>query len=254
MNTVLEVRNLTKTYGKVLAVDGISFELKEGEVVGLLGPNGAGKTTTLHMILSLIIPTEGTITIFGENISRCRERILNKMNFAAPYSTLPYNLTVTENLRIFSLLYGMKDNAHAIEKLLRDFDLVKYRHTHSGMLSSGEQMRLALAKAFINNPKLLLLDEPTSSLDPSVALSIRNEIFRRTQALKGAVLWTSHNMREIETMCHRVIFLSHGKIVENDTPENLRKKFKKNDLEEIFLKIADASESARHGALSSEIS
>ncbi|MBI2121365.1 MAG: ABC transporter ATP-binding protein [Candidatus Wildermuthbacteria bacterium] len=253
MRAILKVENLTKIYGNVTAVDHISFELQEGEIVGLLGPNGAGKTTTIHMILSLIAPTEGRIEIFGKDAERHREETLSQMNFAAPYSCLPYNLTAVENLKIFSLLYGIQGNSEAIEQTLRDFNLAQFRNSRSGGLSSGEQMRLALAKAFVNNPKLLLLDEPTSSLDPSIAFAIRNEIFRRMQKTRGAVLWTSHNMREIEAMCHRVIFLSHGRIIDNDTPENLRAKYGKEDLEEIFLEIAEQSERAHHSAIESAV-
>lgn len=242
MPAILEVQQLTKQYKDSLAVNNVSFEIGEGEVVGLVGPNGAGKTTIIHMILSLLSPSSGAIKIFGEDITRDREEILQKMNFATPYTSLPYNLTPYENLKIFSFLYGVKDRKEKVEKLLKDFHIEKFRNVRTGTLSSGEQMRLNLAKAFLNDPKLLLLDEPTASLDPAIAWDLRNAIYERMKALKGAVLWTSHNMQEIEEMCDRVLFLMHGKIVEQGTPKALRDKFKKDNLEDIFLQIVDESE------------
>lgn len=238
MSTVLKVENLTKTYGETAAVDHISFEMQEGEVVGLLGPNGAGKSTTIHMLLSLLEPTEGKIEIFGKNLKEHREEILQNMNFATSHSMLPHNLTPYENLKVFGLFYGVKNWKAKAESLLEEFNLQDFRHARTGSLSSGEQMRLVLAKAFLNDPKLLLLDEPTSSLDPAVARDLRQKIYYKMEENKGTILWTSHNMREIETMCDRIIFLAHGKIVANDTAENLKKIFQMNDLEEIFITIA----------------
>lgn len=239
MSSVVQVENLTKKYGKFTAVDNISFEIKEGEVVGFLGPNGAGKSTTIHMLLSLLAPTEGTIEIFGKSLKDHREEILQNINFAAPYAALPYNLTPYENLFVFALLYGVKNAREKVETLLKEFHLEKFRKARTGELSSGEQTRLELAKAFLNEPKLLLLDEPTSSLDPAIARELRKEVYNRTKKVGGAVLWTSHNMREIEVMCDRVIFLSHGTIVADDTQENLRNQFEKSDLEEIFIQLAE---------------
>lgn len=235
---ILKVEGLTKRYGELTVVDHISFHIEEGEVVGLIGPNGAGKTTTIHMLLSLLEPTEGNIEIFGQDLSRHRVRILEKVNFTAPYAALPHNLSIRENLIVFALLYNVPNVREKVEALIRDFRLTQFRNTKTGALSSGEQTRLALAKAFLNNPKLLLLDEPTASLDPVVAKEFRVHIQERMKALEGAILWTSHNMREIETMCTRVIFLLHGKIVADDTPENLRRKFQKQDLEDIFVSLA----------------
>lgn len=248
MRTILKVENLTKVYDDgVTAVDHISFEVHEGEIVGLIGPNGAGKTTTIHMILGLLEPTEGRVEIFGKDLARNRGQILQKTNFAAPYAALPHNLTPYENLTVFSFLYGVRRmRREKIENLLRDFNLVKFRSIRTGFLSSGEQMRLALAKAFLSDPRFLLLDEPTSSLDPAIAQDIRIDIHKRIAALNGAVLWTSHNMWEIETICDRVILLFHGKIVADDTPENLRKRFQKQDLEELFISLVRESEQAHH--------
>lgn len=242
MATILKVENLTKIYNKVTAVDHISFEVKEGEIVGLLGPNGAGKTTTIQMLLSLLEPTDGKIEIFGKDLSRQREEVLERVNFAAPYASLPYNLTPRENLTVFAYLYGVKNRGERVEKLLKDFRLSQFSKTRTGALSSGEHTRLALAKAFLNDPKLLLLDEPTASLDPAIAREIRKDIYERMKNLKGAVLWTSHNMREVETMCDRVIFLMHGKIIVEGTPKNLKEQFHENDLEEIFVSLAKETE------------
>jgi ABC-2 type transport system ATP-binding protein len=247
MNSILKVEQLAKTYDDgVTAVDHVSFEVHEGEVVGLVGPNGAGKTTTIHMILGLLEPSSGNIEIFGENIAKKREHILQKMNFAAPYAALPYNLTLFENLTVYSLLYGVERRKETIESLLREFKLDHLRNRRTGALSSGEQMRLALAKAFLNDPRFLLLDEPTSSLDPAIALDIRENIHKKMEKINGAVLWTSHNMREIEAMSDRVIFLLHGKIIANDTPDNLRKQFGKHDLEELFISLVRESEQEAH--------
>lgn len=238
METILRVQELTKRYGDFTAVDRVSFQVQEGEIVGLLGPNGAGKTTTIHMLLSLLEPTEGKIEVFDRELFSHREEILEKVNFVAPYAGLPHNLSVRENLTVFGLLYGIKNLREKIEALLKDFHLLEFRDSRTGILSSGEQTRLALAKAFLNSPKLLLLDEPTVSLDPAIARELRQAIYYRMKEIKGAVVWTSHNMREVETMCTRIIFLLHGKIVADDTPENLKKTFQKQDLEDIFVSLA----------------
>lgn len=236
---ILEVEQLTKHYGDFAAVDRISFAIHEGQIVGLLGPNGAGKTTTIQMLLSLLTPTEGRIQVFGRELWDHREEILEKVNFAAPYAALPYNLTVRENLMFFATLYGVRDYRRRVHQMLAEFRLQPFQRQRTGGLSSGEQTRLSLAKAFLNRPRLLLLDEPTSSLDPSIARELRGEIYNRITAIQGAVLWTSHNMREIETMCDRVVFLRKGRIIADDSPENLRTRFRKDDLEDIFISLAD---------------
>ena len=239
MSAVAKVQQITKIYGQTTAVDRISFEVQEGEVVGLLGPNGAGKSTIIHMLLSLLEPTEGSIEIFGKDFKAHREEILQQMNFATSYSMLPHNLTPYENLKVFALLYGVENWKEKANSLLEEFNLGAFRNVRTGALSSGEQMRLVLAKAFLNDPKLLLLDEPTASLDPAVARDLRRKIYYKMEELKGTILWTSHNMREIETMCDRIIFLVHGKIVVDDTPANLKTTYQKDDLEEIFIAIAE---------------
>lgn len=238
MTAILRVKNLTKLYNNFTAVNGISFEIGEGEVVSLLGPNGAGKTTTIQMLLTLVAPTRGDIEIFGKNLEDHREELLSITNFTAPYSLLPYNLTPKEGLTVFSLLYGVRDYKERVKFLLDEFDLAGLVNKKIGQLSSGEQMRLGIAKAFVNNPKLLLLDEPTASVDPPVARELRAKILKLMQESGGAVLWTSHNMREVETVSDRIIFLSRGQIVADDTPQNLKKRFGQEDLEEIFVTIS----------------
>ena len=239
MVTILRVTNLTKQYNSFTAVNRISFEVKEGEIVSLLGPNGAGKTTTIQMLLSLVSPTSGDIEVFGKNLKGHREELLAMMNFSAPYSLLPYNLTPREALTVFSLLYGVRNYRERAKSLVDEFNLGELVNKKIGQLSSGEQMRLGVAKAFVNNPKLLLLDEPTASLDPPTARQLRARILNRIRESRGAVLWTSHNMREVETVSDRIIFLSRGRVVADDTPQNLKKRFGQEDLEEIFIIIAN---------------
>lgn len=237
MSLVLSVKDLTKVYDTRTIIHGVSFDIQQGEIVGLVGPNGAGKTTILHMLLALLQPSSGNITIFGKELSLHREEILERVNFAASYSHLPYNLTLYENLKVFSALYGIKVSKKDLDLLLHDFHLYQYRNMKSGTLSSGEQMRLALAKAFLNHPKLLLLDEPTSSLDPAMSLDLREKIIKKAKEIGGTIIWTSHDMSEIESVCDRVIFLLSGKMVANDTPERLRIQFQKTDLKDIFVSL-----------------
>lgn len=238
MDTVVKATDLKKMYDKVVAVDGISFEVGAGETVGLVGPNGAGKTTTIHMLLGLLSPTAGEIEILGKKFSTAREYILGHLNFVGAQVFLPGNLTVKQNLTIFSMLYGQKPSKDKINELLAKFHLEKFAKQKAGKLSSGESARLNLAKAFINDPKLLLLDEPTASLDPSIAVEVRKIIKKQQEALGTAIVWTSHNMREIETVCDRVIFIHHGKILASGTPSELRAQFNIQDMEEIFINLA----------------
>ena len=235
---VLSVRDLGKTYGSTVAVDGISFEVKRHEIVGLLGPNGAGKTTAISTILGVLEPTSGSIRIEGLDIAAERTRALGCANFAAVYAPLPGNLTVRQNLRIFGLLYGVEDLKGRIEALLRQFELEKFRDTKCGLLSSGEQTRVSLAKAMLNNPHLLLLDEPTASLDPATARDIRAKIVSFASHDCGGVLWTSHNMYEVQDVCDRVLFLSHGKILLEGDPKTLPADYGKANLEELFITVA----------------
>jgi ABC-2 type transport system ATP-binding protein len=235
---VLTAEHLTKRYGETLAVDDISFHVAQNEIVGLLGPNGAGKTTTISMILGVLEPTRGRISITGIDLARRRKAALQKANFSAVYAPLPGNLTVFENLRVFGLIYDVKNLAERIETLIDEFDLCRFRETKCGLLSSGEQTRVSLAKAMLNNPELLLLDEPTASLDPATARDVRAHIRRLVSSGNTGVLWTSHNMYEVEEVCHRVLFLSRGKILLEGDPRILPAEHGKENLEELFVSVA----------------
>src|SRR5271170_4466685 len=197
----LRATHLRKIYGSVAALEDVSFSVNRGEVVGLLGPNGAGKTTTINMVLGVLAATTGSVEIDGIDISKQRARALAHTNFAAVYAALPGNLTVSENLRFFGLLYAVPHLGRRIEELLLEFELTHLRHTKCGVLSSGEQTRAALAKALLNRPQLLLLDEPTASLDPSAAQLIRAKIKSLATEDRCGILWTSHNMYEVEEVC-----------------------------------------------------
>lgn len=238
MNETLKVAGLVKEYGLFRAVDNITFAIKPGEIVGLLGPNGAGKTTTINMILGILEPTCGSIEILGKNLKEHRTEVVKQMNFAAVYAQMPGNLTVRQNLYVFGLLYEVRNLKEKIKFLLRDFDLDTFAKTKAGLLSSGELTRLNLAKALINEPLLLLLDEPTASLDPSIANFIREKIKNWVTKTQTTVLWTSHNMYEIEAVCDRVLFLSHGKILLSGNPRTLPAEHGKKDLEELFISAA----------------
>jgi ABC-2 type transport system ATP-binding protein len=235
---VLSVADLRKEYGKMTAVDGVSFTVRRNEIVGLLGPNGAGKTTTINMLLSVLAPTSGTIHIEGLDLAKRRSQALARTNFAAVYAPLPGNLTVYQNLRIFGMIYGVKQLKARIDEMLDVFDLCAFRNTKSGLLSSGEQTRVSLAKAMVNRPTLLLLDEPTASLDPATARDIRRHIRRLVSQGTGGVLWTSHNMYEVQDVCDRVLFLSHGRILLQGNPRTLPGEYGKENLEELFISIA----------------
>lgn len=234
----LEASSLRKRYGDTLAVDDISFHVGRNEIVGLLGPNGAGKTTTINMILGVLQPDEGKIFIEGIDVGVRRSQALERTNFAAVYSPLPGNLTVEENLRVFGLIYGVKNLQERIDTLIRQFELERFRKVKCGVLSSGEETRVSLAKAMINSPDLLLLDEPTASLDPSVAREIREKIRAFATQGTGGVLWTSHNMYEVEEVCDRVLFLSRGKILLEGDPKLLPAQHGKETLEELFITVA----------------
>jgi ABC-2 type transport system ATP-binding protein len=238
MHNVLSIRDLRKAYRDTVAVDRISFVVSRNEIVGLLGPNGAGKTTTISMILGVLQPDSGSIHIEGADLALHRAKALGRTNFAAVYAPLPGNLTVQQNLRVFGLLYGVRCLSDRINALIQQFDLEKLRHVKCGILSSGEQTRVALAKAMLNQPHLLLLDEPTASLDPAAAREIRARI--RSFAVSGNVgmLWTSHNMYEVQDVCDRVLFLSHGTILLEGDPKTLPGEHGKKTLEELFIAVA----------------
>lgn len=223
---VLEVKNLVKKFGKFTAVNNISFELKEGEILGFLGPNGAGKTTTIDILLGLTTPTSGTMDFFGLPFEKNRVEILKKMNFSASYISMPWLLTVRENLYTFARLYEIDNFKEKVGQLLEEFQLTNLKDKLLNDLSSGQLTKLYLCKAFLNEPKLLLLDEPTAFLDPDIADVIRKIILERVRKEKMSILFTSHNMAEVTEICDRVIFLSKGKIIAEDTPDELVQKIK----------------------------
>ena len=238
MRSVIEVKNLRKEFGKAVAVDGISFSVEEGTITGLLGPNGAGKTTTIQMLLDIITPTSGEIHILGLPLHKHREEILGQINFSSPYVALPLNLKVMENLLTFARLYGVKNPKKKIEELADFFEITDLLPKLTVTLSTGQLTRVNLTKALLNDPKVLLLDEPTSSLDPDIADKTR-KLLKKIQKERGiTILYTSHNMAEIEELCERIIFLQKGRIVDDGTPQELVKKYGRKDLNEVFLHIA----------------
>lgn len=235
---ILQVEDLTKLYGAFTAVRGVTFAVGTGEILGLLGPNGAGKTTTISMIFGLLTPSAGSIQILGKKFPQHRTELLHQVNFAASYAQLPGNLSVWQNLYIFARLYTVLRPRERVEALLKEFDLERFRNTRTSFLSSGEQSRLNLAKALLNHPKLLLLDEPTASIDPSTADILRRRLQSYVVETGAAILWTSHNMYEIETVCHRVLFISHGRILLEGDPRKLPSQYGKRDLEDLFIAVA----------------
>ena len=237
-DAVLGVTDLCKSYPHITAVEQVSFSVRRNEIVGLLGPNGAGKTTTINMILGVLAPTSGSIKIAGMDIAKRRSQALARTNFAAVYATLPGNLTVTQNLRFFGLIYRVRDLGRRIEELLVQFTLTTLRDTKCGVLSSGELTRVSLAKALLNRPRLLLLDEPTASLDPVAARDTRSAIRKLVHETHCGVLWTSHNMYEVEEVCDRVLFLSHGRILLAGEPRSLPREHGARNLEELFIQLA----------------
>ena len=235
---IVEVKSLTKRFGDFTAVSDVSFEIHQGEILGLLGPNGAGKTTTIQMMLGLITPTCGSIRMFGLDLAHDRETIMHQVNFSSTYVSMPYSLTAEENLRVMAKLYGLADVQRRIEEVVKQLEMEEFRHKLTRKLSSGQMTRLTLAKAVLTEPKILFLDEPTASLDPDIANKIRQFLkdVRRSRGL--TVLYTSHKMYEMEEMSDRIIFLQRGKIVAEGTAEEITKRFRQSDLEEVFLKIA----------------
>ncbi|TSC68327.1 MAG: ABC-2 type transport system ATP-binding protein [Parcubacteria group bacterium Gr01-1014_72] len=221
-----------------MAVNGISFTVDEGTITGLLGPNGAGKTTTIQMLLDLITPTEGEILLFGKHLEDHREELLSRVNFSSPYVALPSDLTVTENLKTFARLYGVSDVNKKIDELADFFEIRDLLPKMTSVLSTGQMTRLALTKALLNDPELLFLDEPTASLDPDIADRTRKLLLRISKERGVTMLYTSHNMVEIEELCPRVIFLQKGNIVDDGAPDSLVKKYGRKDLNEVFLQIA----------------
>ena len=230
-NLVLQVKSLTKTFKNFTAVDGISFAVKEGEIVGLLGPNGAGKTTTIQMLLGLMTPTEGEIQYFGKSLVTHREVILKRINHTSGYSRLPWRLSVWENLDVYGHLYEVKNHHQKIRELAEAFEITDLLPRRVLDLSAGQTTRALLVKAFLNDPEVLLLDEPTASLDPDIADKIRDYIITERKKRSLSIFMTSHNMQEVEELCDRVIFLSHGQVLAVDTPDGLARRNKESEVQ-----------------------
>lgn len=235
-NIVLQAENLTKKFGSFTAVDNLSLALADGEILGLLGPNGAGKTTTIQMLLGVMDPSMGKITYFGKPFETHRSEILKQVNFSSTYIALPWHFTVWEILDVFGRLYEIPNRNGRIEKLLQEFEIEHLKDKNFYMLSAGEKTRLILVKSFLNYPKILLLDEPTASLDPEIAIKVRQFLKKQRQEYAVSMLLTSHNMAEVEEMCDRVIIIRRGKIIAEDTPENLAKEISDCQVELLIKK------------------
>ena len=235
----IEIKNLNKNYNNILAVKNINFKINKGSIVGLLGPNGCGKTTTIGMMLGLIKPTSGTVFINGQNIENenNRTKILEKVNFISPYVELPKKLTVEENLKVYGKLYGVNNLKDKILDLMKQLNLLEFNKRKTGELSSGQKNRVSLAKALINEPEILLLDEPTASLDPDVGDFIRTYLEDFASKKNTTILLASHNMNEVERLCNEVLMMKNGKIIDKGTCNSLINKHGRKNLEETFLKI-----------------
>jgi len=239
---VVEVNGLTKVFKSLKAVDQVSFNIYQGEILGLLGPNGAGKTTIIHMLLGLTTPSSGKIKIFGLELEKNRKKIIQDVNFSSSYVSMPHSLTVKESLRVFARLYGVKEREKRIAGLLKSFEIEGIKDRIVRHISSGHQTRLNLAKALINDPKVLFLDEPTASLDPDIADKTRSLLKSIKKERNISILYTSHNMKEMEEMSDRIVFLHRGRIIAEGKPEEVIRSFKRKNLEEVFLKVARGEE------------
>ena len=238
MQAVITATGLTKRYGETLAVDGIEFSVPGGRTVGLLGGNGAGKTTTIAMLLGLLIPTAGSIRILGHDMARDRFAALARMNFSSPYVALPQRLSVAENLRVYAHLYDVRHPERRIAELAAELDLTDLLERPAGQLSAGQKTRVALVKALINRPEVLLLDEPTASLDPDTGDLVRSWLERYRAESGCTILLASHNMGEVERLCSHVLMMKTGRIVDRGTPAELLSRYGRDDLEQVFLDIA----------------
>jgi ABC-2 type transport system ATP-binding protein len=236
--SAVSVDRLTKIYKGVRAVDGISFSLAAGSITALLGGNGAGKTTTIAMIMGLVTPTSGTVRVLGAEMPRERYEVLGRMNFESPYVDLPTRLTVRQNLSVFAKLYGVADVAARVGELAADLDLTGFLDRWTGRLSSGQKTRVSLAKALLNRPEVLLLDEPTASLDPDTADWVRGHLEHYRDRYRATILLASHNMNEVERLCERVIIMKKGRIEDDDTPDRLLARYGRENLEQVFLDVA----------------
>jgi ABC-2 type transport system ATP-binding protein len=244
----IAVERLVKIYKTIPAVDGISFTLAPGSITGLLGGNGAGKTTTIATIMGLTTPTSGRVTVLGAEMPRQRYRVLHRMNFESPYVEVPMRLTVRQNLTVFGMLYGVENLRERIAELGRQLDLTDLLDRPTGRLSAGQKTRVSLAKALINNPDVLLLDEPTASLDPDTADWVRARLERYCRDRHATVLLASHNMAEVERLCERVIIMKQGRVEDDDTPARLLSRYGRRTLEEVFLDVARRRDEMREAA------
>ena len=237
MNTLVSVNNLSKNFSSFEAVKKISFSINESEIIGLLGPNGCGKTTTIGMMLGLLKPTSGEVVINGLNVEKNRINLLKKMNFISPYIELPKKLTVKENLMVYGKLYSVKDIKNRIDYLTETLRLGEFIDKKTGELSSGQKNRVSLAKAVVNDPDILLLDEPTASLDPETGDFVRTFIEKISSEKKMSILLASHNMDEVKRLCKSILMMKDGKIIDRGTPSEIINKHGKKNLEEVFLKL-----------------
>jgi ABC-2 type transport system ATP-binding protein len=235
---LVEVEHLRKEFDGTVAVADVSFTAHRGEIVGVLGANGAGKTTTIQILLGLIKPTSGTVTIFGKDLERHRVEILQRANFSSAYTGLPSNLKVWENLLIFAKIYGVNGHRQKIDELLAMFEIAHLRTKITGHLSSGESTRVNLCKALLNDPELLMLDEPTASLDPDIADKVRKLLRRIQRERQITMIYTSHNMRDVEEVCDRVLFMHKGRIIAEGTPQQVKDRFNQKSLEDVFISVA----------------
>jgi ABC-2 type transport system ATP-binding protein len=234
----LEIDNLCKRFGTVQAVDGLSLAVPQGKITALLGGNGAGKTTTMAMMLGLVLPSSGSIRIFGQDFARNRYRLLERMNFSSPYVDLPHRLTVRENLTVYARIYGVRNVRARIRQLTEELDIAEFLKRPVGKLSAGQRTRVALAKALINDPELLLLDEPTASLDPDSADWVRGYLDSWRVRSGATILMASHNMAEVERLCEQVFMMRRGRLVDQGSPNDLLVRYGRESLEEVFLDIA----------------
>jgi ABC-2 type transport system ATP-binding protein len=238
LEPVILVENLVKRYGATVAVNGVGFAVMPGVTAALLGGNGAGKTTTLSILLGLLLPTSGAVRVFGEDVLRHRYRVLPRMNFSSPYVDLPHRLTVRQNLNIYARLYGVRERGARIEQLAADLQIDRLLDRPSGKLSSGQKTRVAIAKALLNEPELLLLDEPTASLDPDTGDWVRSYLEAYRDRTGATILLASHNMAEVERLCSEVLMMKEGRIVDRGSPGELIDRYGRANLEEVFLHIA----------------
>lgn len=237
MSYLIETKNLTKRYGNVTALEGIDLTVSSGEILGLLGANGAGKTTIIQILMGLLTPSIGTATVLGFSPQSHRLSMAHRINFSSAYVHLPSNLTVMENMMVYSRLYGVKNRKEKINQLLTLFGIESLSRRVTGALSSGEKTRLNLCKALLNDPELLLLDEPTASLDPEVADRVRQTLQELQRSRQMGIVYTSHNMKEVEVLCHRILFIHQGRVMAQGTAEEIKNKFDSDSMDEVFIRI-----------------